>query len=184
MKQKEQAICVYGASCDDIAECYKAAAFRVGALIAESGYPLVSGGGRGGLMAAAINGATAGGGESVGVLPQFMIDKNWQHPALSSMIATPDMHTRKHKMASMSGGVIALPGGVGTLDELMEIITWKQLGLYTGNVVILNTDGYYDPLLEMLARIEERGFMRSGGVSLWSVAETPEEAVAAAIAAK
>ncbi len=87
-------------------------------------------------------------------------------------------------MASMSGGVIALPGGVGTLDELMEIITWKQLGLYTGNVVILNTDGYYDPLLEMLARIEERGFMRSGGVSLWSVAETPEEAVAAAIAAK
>lgn len=181
MNTNGNAICVYGASCDNIDPTYKAAAFETGRLIAAAGRPLVSGGGRGGLMAAAIEGAVSAGGECIGILPQFMIEKGWQHERLTRMVSTPDMHARKHTMARMSAGVIAMPGGVGTLDELMEIITWRQLGLYEGNVVILNTDGYYDPLLAMLGRISERGFMRESSCELWQVALTPQEAVRAAI---
>ncbi|MCI9606953.1 MAG: TIGR00730 family Rossman fold protein [Muribaculaceae bacterium] len=181
MNPEMKGICVYGASCSDIAEVYKTAAYRVGSLVAAAGRPLVSGGGRGGLMAAAIEGAVDAEGEAIGILPDFMVAKGWQHDRLTTMLTAPDMHTRKHTMARMSSGVIALPGGVGTLDELMEIITWRQLGLYTGNVVILNTYGYYDPLLQMLARIKEQGFMRGSGEGLWSVASTADEAVETAL---
>ena len=87
------------------------------------------------------------------------------------------MHERKQRMADMSDAVIALPGGCGTLEELMEIITWRQLGLYHHPVVILNTNHYYDPLLEMLNRAEDEQFMRLQRRMLWQVAETPEEAM-------
>ena len=108
------AICVYGASSSRIDPIYKDAARQTGQLIAMSGCPLVCGGGRGGLMAQAIEGANSKGGITIGVLPQFMIDRQWQHPDLGRMIATPDMHRRKQTMASMSRAVIALPGGIGT----------------------------------------------------------------------
>lgn len=180
MELKKKAICVYGASRSSIDECYKEAAFAVGRLVAVSGRPLVCGGGRGGLMAAAIDGALSAGGEAIGVLPDFMVEKGWQHDRLTSMITAPDMHTRKRTMASLSDAAIALPGGVGTLEELMEIITWRQLGLFGGNVVILNTAGYYDPLLEMLGKVISQGFMR-GSKKLWSVAAEPEEAVVMAL---
>lgn len=174
---KEKAICVYGASNDDIAACYKDAARELGRLVALSGSTLVSGGGRGGLMAAAIEGAVEAGGVAVGVLPGFMVERGWQHPSLSRMITTPDMHSRKRTMADLAGGIVAMPGGVGTLEELMEIITWRQLGLFAGRVVILNTGGYYNPLLEMLDQCTRLGFMRPGSDSLWHVASTPSEAI-------
>ena len=87
------------------------------------------------------------------------------------------MHRRKQTMASMSRAVIALPGGIGTLEELLEIITWRQLGLYNGNITILNTAGYYDPLIAMLERTIDQHFMRQGSHNLWHLASTPEEAV-------
>lgn len=180
MELKKKAICVYGASRSSIDECYKEAAFAVGRLVGECGRPLVSGGGRGGLMAAAIDGALSVGGEAIGVLPEFMVEKRWQHESLTTMITAPDMHTRKRTMASLSAAAIALPGGVGTLEELMEIITWRQLGLFEGNVVILNAYGFYDPLLEMLDKIIRLGFMR-GSKKLWSVATDPAQAVALAL---
>ena len=180
MELKQKAICIYGASSSRIADTYMDDAFAVGELIARKGYALVSGGGRGGLMASAIDGALSAGGEAIGVLPEFMIEKEWHHLSLTRMITCPDMHTRKRTMAEMSSGVIALPGGVGTLDELMEIITWRQLSLYKGNIVILNTNGFYDPLFEMLDRIARQRFMRPSRKKLWSVATTPEEAVEAA----
>ncbi|MDE6460341.1 MAG: TIGR00730 family Rossman fold protein [Paramuribaculum sp.] len=181
MELQEKAICVYGASRDSVADRFKQDAFAVGELVASKGMVLVSGGGRGGLMASAINGALSAGGTTVGVLPQFMVEKGWQHEGLTRMITCADMHTRKRTMAEMSAGVIALPGGVGTLDELMEIITWRQLGLYSGKVVILNTDGFYDPLLEMFEKITKLKFMRQSRNTLWIVADTPEAAVAAVI---
>ncbi|MDE6802757.1 MAG: TIGR00730 family Rossman fold protein [Muribaculaceae bacterium] len=174
-------ITIYGASSPDIDPRFIEAARRVGELIAGRGVTLVSGGGRTGLMAAAIEGASVSSGATVGILPQFMIDRRWGHPDLGTTISTPDMHTRKRKMASLSGAVIALPGGVGTLEELLEIITWRQLGLYQGNIVILNTLGYYDPLLQMLERSIEMHFMNPDHRSLWQVAATPDEAVALAL---
>lgn len=178
----KDAIVVYGASSEDIVDCFKNDAREVGRLIALSGHPLVCGGGKAGLMKAAIEGAQSAGGETIGVLPQFMVDNNWQHPGLSRMISTPDMHARKHAMASMSVAAIACPGGCGTFEELLEIITWRQLNLYRGQVVILNTDSYYDPLVEMFNRAMERGFMHPDHRQLFHVASTPREAVEAALA--
>ena len=181
MELQEKAICIYGASSSRVSDTFKADAFAVGEYIARRGYALVSGGGRGGLMASAIDGALNVGGKAIGILPHFMIKKGWQHDKLTETISCPDMHTRKRTMAEISSAIIALPGGVGTLDELMEIITWRQLGLYKGNIVILNTDGYYNPILEMFDKIAELNFMRPTETVLWKVAATPEEAVEAAI---
>lgn len=180
MKENEK-IVVYGASSEQIDPRYKEDAFELGRLIALSGRDVVCGGGKAGLMKAAIEGAISAGGRAVGVLPQFMVDNDWAHPALSQMIATPDMHTRKHTMASMSMAAIACPGGCGTFEELMEIITWRQLNLYRGQVVILNTLGYYDPLLAQLQKGIDSGFMRADHQRLWAVASTPQEAIEAAL---
>lgn len=170
-------VAVYGASSSCIAPDFLEAARRMGQLIAEAGLTLVCGGGRGGVMAAAIEGASAAGGRTVGVLPQFMIDRDWADPRLSETISTPDMHSRKATMASRSRAVVAMAGGIGTLDELAEMMTWHQLGLFKGKVIIVNTDGFYDPLLEMFGRMELGGFMREGGLPAL-VAATPSEAIA------
>ncbi|MCC8071560.1 MAG: TIGR00730 family Rossman fold protein [Bacteroidales bacterium] len=177
-----KAIGIYGASRQHIDPKYLSAAHELGRLIGERGYALVSGGGRAGLMAAAIDGVLEVGGEAIGVLPRFMVERGWQHQGLTRMEVTETMHTRKELMARLSQGIIALPGGVGTLDELMEIITWRQLHLYHGQVVILNVDGYYDPLLAMLQRIVDQGFMRSETDNeLWRVASTPLQALTLAL---
>lgn len=174
-------ICIYGASSENIPEAYKTAAYECGALIARAGAALVCGGGKAGLMRCAIDGALANGGEAIGVLPEFMVLKGWQHPGLTQMVSEPTMHARKSRMASLSSGVIALPGGVGTLEELTEIITWRKLNLYTGQVVILNIDGFFDPLIRMFERTVEQGFMHPEHLRLWRVASTPAEAVALAL---
>ena len=131
-----------------------------------------------GLMGAVTEGAIEAGGTAIGVLPQFMLDRGWNHPSLTTTIATPDMHARKHTMADMSRGAIALPGGIGTFEEMFEIITWRQLELYTGPMVICNFMGFYDKLLEFLAHVDDEHFMRPGApAKLWRVASTPAEAV-------
>lgn len=170
-------ITVYGASSASIDPRYMEDGREVGRCVARAGLPLICGGGRSGLMAAAIDGATQMGGETVGVLPSFMVDRGWQHPQLTRMEITADMHSRKELMATMARGIIALPGGVGTLEELLEIITWRQLGLYVGNIVILNTMGYYDPLIGMLRRSIDERFMNPDHATLWQVTDDPARAV-------
>lgn len=179
-----EAICLYGASSENISDSYKQAAFEVGAAVARSGHALVCGGGRAGLMRCAIEGAISEGGTAIGVLPEFMVERDWQHPALTHMISTADMHERKHTMAQLSKGVIAAPGGCGTFEELLEIITWRQLKLWSGNVVILNVDGYYDPLIAMLKRADEEGFSRKDQGVIWQVATTAQEALQIALQSK
>lgn len=174
---ESKGIVIYGASSCDIEPRYMEWARATGRAIARSGFTLVSGGGRGGLMAAAIDGAKEAGGRTVGVLPDFMMKRGWNHRGLDSTLITTSMHERKKTMADLSCGAIALPGGVGTLDELFEIITWRQLVLYEGNVVIANAYGFYDMLLAHLKHTDSERFMRAHG--LWTVAETPEEAVRA-----
>ena len=105
-----------------------------------------------------------------------MIERGWAHPDLTEVISTPTMHVRKETMASMSRAAVALAGGIGTLDELCEIMTWHQLGLFAGPVIIVNTDGFYDPLIEMFGRMQSQQFMR-GGVIPAVVVSTPEEAI-------
>lgn len=177
----DKGVTIYGASSQLIPATYLEAAREVGRLLAGRGVEVICGGGRAGIMAAAIEGALEAGGSATGVLPRFMIEKGWQHSSLTHMEVTPDMHSRKELMASKSRGVIAMPGGVGTLEELLEIITWRQLGLYHGNIVILNIDGYYEPLLAMLQRTIDQHFMNPDHATLWHVATTPAEAVSAVL---
>ena len=121
--------------------------------------------------------ALATGGTVTGIIPRFMVEQNWHHKGLTHLIETETMHERKRMMADLSDGIIALPGGCGTMEELLEIITWKQLGLYLKPIVILNTNGFYNPLLEMLERAIDQHFMRRQHGTIWQVAQTPDEAV-------
>lgn len=169
-------VAVYCASSSDIDTRYLDVARRMGVLLAESGLSLVCGGGAGGMMAAAIEGAVDAGGEAIGVLPHFMMEKKWNHPRLTRCIDTESMHHRKMTMASMARAAVALPGGIGTLDELAEMMTWNQLGLFNGPVIIVNTDGYYDLLVSLFEAMQSKGFMRGGNIPATVVA-SPEEAM-------
>ena len=170
-------VCVYSASSTKIAPVYFAAAEELGRLLALRGINLINGAGSIGLMAATSNACLAAGGTVTGVIPRFMIEQDWHHKGLTQLIETETMHERKQTMAGMSDGIIALPGGCGTMEELLEIITWKQLGIYLNPIVILNIDGFYDSLLEQLKRALDDNFMRAIHADIWKVATTPTEAV-------
>ena len=174
---ERETIVVYGASSAEAEKVFVDAAYQLGGLIATAGKRLVSGAGSTGLMAAVENGALDAGGVSIGIIPQFMVDNGWLHEGLTEVIITPSMHERKNRMAKMADAVVALPGGTGTFEELFEIITWKMLGLFVKPIIILNTDHYYDPLLDMLDRTAERHFMSPVFKKLWAVAATPAEAM-------
>ena len=177
LQMERETIVVYGASSADAEKVFVEAAYELGGLIAKAGKRLVSGAGSTGLMAAVENGALDAGGVSIGIIPQFMVDNGWLHEGLTEVIITPTMHERKNRMAQMADAVVALPGGTGTFEELFEIITWKMLGLFVKPIIILNTDNYYDPLLDMLDRTAQRHFMNPVFKKLWAVAKTPEEAI-------
>jgi uncharacterized protein (TIGR00730 family) len=172
-----KSVCVYSASSTQIAPVYFEVAKELGRLLARKRINLINGAGCIGLMAATSNAALAEGGTVIGVIPRFMVEQGWHHQGLTRLVETDTMHERKQLMAEMSDGVIALPGGCGTLEELLEIITWKQLGLYLKPIVILNIDGYYNPLLEMLKNAIDGNFMRKEHQTIWQVASTAEEAI-------
>lgn len=172
-----QSVCVYCASSTQIDEKYFRAAEELGTLIAQRGLRLITGAGNMGLMCAVQDAALAAGGKATGIIPTFMVKEGWHHTGLTELIETASMHERKQMMADLSDGAIALPGGCGTFEELLEIITWKQLGLYLGPVIILNIDGYYDSLLAQLDRALKDKFMRDIHAHIWRVATTPEEAI-------
>lgn len=170
-------VAVYSASSAAIDQIYIDAATRVGELLAKDNITCINGGGNLGLMGAVIDSVLKHKGKVKGVIPQFMVDSGWGHAQLSQRIVTASMHERKQKMADLSSAAIALPGGVGTLEELLEIITWKQLGLYNHPIVILNTNNYFDPLLDMFNNMIEQNFMHKRYRNMWQVVSTPEEAI-------
>ena len=172
-----KSICVYSASSTKIDNKYFEAAQQLGTLMAEHHIRLVNGAGSIGLMRKMADAVLENGGEVTGVIPTFMVEQNWHHTGLTKLIEVVSMHERKHLMAELSDAVIALPGGCGTLEELLEIITWKQLGLYLNPVVILNVGGFFDPLLQMLQVAIDENFMRKEHGDIWHVASTPEEAL-------
>lgn len=167
-------IVVYGASSARIDQKFIEAGVETGRSIARAGFGLVCGGGKFGMMGAAIDGCLEAGGRAIGVLPEFMDNRGWAHPGLTEKIVTPDMHSRKARMLGLASGVIATAGGVGTFEELLEALAWRKLGLWQGEIVILNTLSYYNPLDSQLREAGELLFGRSE----YSLTADPTEAVA------
>ena len=169
-------VCVYCASSTQIPPVYFDAAERLGRILAERKINLINGAGRLGLMRRISDAALDAGGTVTGIIPRFMVEQGWHYQRLTRLVETETMHERKKMMIEMSDGIISLPGGCGTLEELMEAITWKQLGLYLNPIVILNTNRFYDPLLKLLNQAVEQNFMREQHRNIWHVASTPEDA--------
>jgi len=152
-------VCVFCGSADQVSDDYLRAARQMGATLARLGLRLVYGGARVGLMGALADGALESGGEVLGVIVESMNTPALAHPGLTRLEVFATFHQHKARMYELSQGFIALPGGYGTLDELFEVLTWAQVGLHTKPVGVLNVNGYYDPLLDMLDRCEREGFI-------------------------
>lgn len=172
-------ICVYCASSTQIHSDYFQAADKLGKILAEANITLIYGGGATGLMGQVADSSLAAGGKVTGIIPQFMCDEKWEHNGVTELIVTESMHERKEKMAMMADAAVALPGGCGTMEELLEVITWKQLGIFTKPIIIVNTNGYYNSLINMLHQSVEENFMRDIHRDIWTVVETPEEVIPA-----
>lgn len=154
-------ICVFCASSEGNDPAYRAAAGQLGTLLAKQGFGLVYGGACVGLMGAVADAALAGGAPVVGVLPEVLKDREVAHPGLTELHYVASMHERKAMMAGRASAFIALPGGFGTLDEFLEILTWAQLGIHAKPCVLVNTLGYYDGLLAFIEHAVMAGFIRA-----------------------
>ena len=175
MSEVESSICVYCASSTSCAPPYHEAAFRLGVVLADAGFTVIYGGGTFGSMGSLAEGVLSRGGRVVGVMPRFMAELEWAHDRLSELHLVEDMRTRKHEMLSRSRAVVALPGGSGTLEELLEVISLKRLGVYLDPIVLVNTRGFFEPLLTLLARAVEERFMDRRHLAMWQVVAEPEE---------
>src|SRR5438105_11066773 len=167
-------ICVYCASSEQVAEQYLDAAHELGRILARAGVTVVYGGGRLGLMGRLAEGSLAAEGKIIGVIPRFMQQLEWGHGGLTELHLVEDMRERKHRMLLDSDAVIALPGGCGTLEELLEAITLKRLGLYFNPIIIVNVAGFFDPLLAQFERCIEERFMDARHCEIWQAASSPE----------
>lgn len=172
-------VCVFASSSSRIAHAYGLAASRLGNLLAKAGIQVVYGGGGIGLMGKLADAVIENGGKITGVIPEFMRDEGWGHLGIDDMIFTLDMGERKKRMFTMSDAVIALPGGIGTLEELAEAITLKQLSLFDGPIIILNTRNFYRQLIDFLENMVDQNFLRLEHKSIWEVVDTPEEVIIA-----
>lgn len=154
---------------------YEAQATLLGQTMAKQNIGLVYGGANIGLMGVVANGALSEHGEVIGVLPKFLETKEIAHAGLTELIIVDSMHERKTKMNELCDGVIALPGGLGTLEELFEMITWAQLGLHKKPIALLNVDGYYDALISMIQTMVDKGFLKSSDQNLLLVSDEVED---------
>lgn len=180
---KPSSLCVFCGSKTGTDPAHAAAARRMGELMAKEGVRLVFGGGRIGLMGVLADAVVAGGGKAVGVIPDFLMELEVEHKGVDEIIVAASMHERKTRMFELSDGFVVLAGGLGTLDEAMEIVTWKQLQLHAKPVVVVNTGGYWSALSDLFARAVEGGFAHPGVMDLFTVVDTPDEVLAAIAAA-
>lgn len=170
-------ICVYCGSSPGSDPAFLQSAREVGALLAKRGHTLVYGGGNVGLMGAVADAVMAAGGHVVGVIPDHLASKELAHNGLTKLHVVASMHERKHLMASLADGFLALPGGIGTLEEIIEVFVWMQLALHAKPCALLNVNGYYDPLVSFLTRMTESRFLRAEQLSQLIVAREPAEAL-------
>ena len=172
-------ICIYCASSAKIDEVYFDATERLAKILVNSKVQVIYGGGGHGLMGKLADTVLAQGGQIKGIMPQFMNEVEWAHKSVTDIEFTKTMHERKAKFLENIDALIALPGGTGTLEELLEAITLKRLGQFTKPIIILNTNGYYDPLIQMLERCVEEKFLRPIHAEMWTFVNQPEEVMSA-----
>ena len=155
------AICVFCGSSPGRQTGYLQAAIRLGELFAERGIALVYGGGNIGMMGAVADSCMAAGGKVIGVIPRALMEKEHGHTGISRLEVVSTMHERKARMASLSDGFLALPGGIGTFEELFEVLTWSQLGIHCKPVGLVNVLGFFNPLVALLDQAVNEGFLRA-----------------------
>ena len=170
-------ICVFCGSSKGDREAYPQAAAEFGSLLAAHGAGLVYGGASVGLMGAVADAVLQAGGDVTGVIPQSLVDKEIAHSGLTQMHIVDTMHERKALMAKLSDGFVALPGGIGTLEELFEMWTWAQIGLHDKPCVLLNVTGYYDELIRFLDKMTDSGYLKAPSRSQLKIVCSPEEAI-------
>jgi uncharacterized protein (TIGR00730 family) len=171
--EESMQICVFCGSQAGARDDYRAQAIELGELLVRQGHALVFGGGRVGLMGVVADAVLAAGGEVVGVIPEQLATKELLHTGVTVMHRVNSMHERKAKMAELADAFIALPGGYGTLEELLEVITWAQLGIHRKPIGLLNTVGYFDGLLTMIDRAIADGFIKPEHRKLIVEADSP-----------
>lgn len=172
-------ITVYCASSSNIAQKYFDHADQLADIFVRENIELVYGGGSVGLMGRLADRMLNKNGRITGIIPDFMKQLEWAHPGVDKMVVVNSMHERKQMFLIDVDAVVALPGGCGTFEELLEVITWKRLNIFKKPIVILNTDGYYDPLIEMLNRSISEGFMNHNHNEMWIVVDEPHEIIPA-----
>ena len=172
-------VCVYCASSSKIDPAYFRATEELAGLLVQHNMDVVYGGGAYGLMGKLADVVLAHGGKIKGIMPKFMNEVEWAHRQVTDFEFTETMHERKAKFLEGIDGIIALPGGSGTLEELLEAITLKRLGLLTKPIVILNTNQYYEPLQQMLQRCVDEKFMDARHTDMWLFVDTPAEVISA-----
>lgn len=168
-------VCVFASSSSRINSAYADAASELGLLLSRAGIEVVFGGGGIGLMGKIADTVIENKGAITGVIPSFMKDQGWDHSDVNEMIITSDMGERKKQMFAMADAIVALPGGVGTLEELTEAITLKQLGLFRGPIIILNTLDFYKSLMDFFEHMVSEYFLRNEHKAIWEIADTPVE---------
>jgi uncharacterized protein (TIGR00730 family) len=168
-------VCVYCGSALGHSSRHAETAQAFGSALAARKVGLVYGGGAAGLMGTVARAVKAGGGRVIGVIPEFLIPKEGTSLAIDERIVVPDMHTRKRLMFERADAFVALPGGIGTLEELVEMLTWVQLGRHSKPVLIANIDGFWDPLLALLEHMTTEGFLSTAFVVRYLVARQVEE---------
>ncbi len=181
-----RSICVYCGSQNGRRSDYEQAARKLGRSLAENGIRLVYGGGTSGIMGAVAASTIQSGGLVTGIIPGFLQHReagNGDSITFDELIVTEDMHARKHAMFDKSGAFVALPGGIGTLEELIEILTWAQLGRHRRPIVLANIGGFWDPLLELMQHMDDEGFMHSRHLVQPLVIDTVEDIVPRIVAA-
>lgn len=172
-------IAIYCGSSSGNNTIYQQAATEMGTTLAKHGISLVYGGGQVGLMGAVADAALAAGGEVIGIIPDALESKEIGHNGLSRLEVVTDMHARKKRMAELADGFIAMPGGVGTLEEIFEAWTWAQLGYHQKPCGFLNINGYYNALLQFLDQMTETAFMKPPHRTMVQVSDQPEALLAA-----
>jgi len=170
-----RSICVYCGSSRGLLPEYMETARAFGQLIAERGITLVYGGGNVGLMGAVADAALNAGGHVIGVIPQSLIEMEVAHNGLSEFFAVDNMHTRKAKMAELADAFVALPGGIGTLEEIFEVLTWNQLHIHTKPCALLNIAGYYDAMCDFLQNMVDQRFLRQENLDTLMVETDQQE---------
>jgi uncharacterized protein (TIGR00730 family) len=172
-------VCIYCASSPKIHDNFFQATEKLTTYLVDAGIEIAFGGGSTGLMGQVADTVLAKGGKITGIMPYFMHELEWGHKGVSDFVYTKTMHQRKHKLMKNVDAAIALAGGCGTLEELMEVITLKQLGIFTKPIIILNTNNYYEPLKMMFKNCLDGKFMADKNHDLWQFIDEPEQVLPA-----